>query len=124
MSKINDMGYVEADTLLDVFRNPYNVWKGEVIEAMARELIARRKKDEWISVKDRLPEENELVIVMSVVTGEYGIGRIEPIGSGYYQWAVGEKDGVIYLHGHSFNRITHWMPLPEPPEVTNDSQSS
>jgi hypothetical protein len=69
---------------------------------------------EWISVKDRLPKENDIVIVRDF--DHVGIGRLESIGSGYYQWAVGEMDGVIYLHGSQFDRITHWMPLPDPPD--------
>ena len=95
MSRINDMGYVEADTLLDAFRNPYNVWKGEVIEAMARELIARRKKDEWISVNDRLPDKAMWCLV----------------------WDGLDVEKEYFYDDHfAFGDITHWMPLPEPPE--------
>ena len=78
---------------------------------------------EWVSVDERLPEENVLVIVADWCNYDLGIGRLEPIGGGHYQWVVGEIDGVIYLHGNSFKRISHWMPLPEPPqETTNDTK--
>jgi hypothetical protein len=72
---------------------------------------------EWIRAKDRLPEERELVIVADFATNrKVNLGRLEDIGCGNYQWAVGEANGLMYFHGKYFERITHWMPLPEPPK--------
>ena len=58
----------------------------------------------WISVKDRLPEYDYDVIVafdkFAVYMGECINGR----------WV---------LNGHNtpaFQKITHWMPLPDPPK--------
>lgn len=61
---------------------------------------------EWISVKDRLPEENINVLIyrrnmMNVYT-YFGHGEWE---DDYGYWTRTEDDG-----------ITHWMPLPEPPK--------
>ena len=75
-------------------------------------------RDRWISVKDRLPDSNGLYIVTAcdegcaagegiwydtvVVTAEYY--------NGCWTWYEGgqeyDLDGIV----------THWMPLPEPPE--------
>lgn len=66
------------------------------------------KMTEWISVKDRLPEWREWVLVTHV--GEVDRGRlIEDYGypRGYY-WDVVGYEGLI--------DVTHWMPLPKPPE--------
>lgn len=59
---------------------------------------------EWISVKDRLPDANESVLCYF----HYGpnfpavICENEYIGSGMWM-----ADG---------SKVTHWMPLPEPPK--------
>jgi len=58
---------------------------------------------EWISVKDRLPEfEQDILICRDL--GEARIVQTE------------EYQGSLYW-GTSYNNVTHWMPLPEPPEV-------
>lgn len=56
---------------------------------------------EWISVKDRRPEPSEDVIV------HYERGRIA-IGVMYY-------DGEFCFEG-LYGAVTHWMPIPAPPE--------
>jgi transcriptional regulator with XRE-family HTH domain len=59
------------------------------------------KKDGWISVKDRLPEKDEYVLCFC------------NIGDGFqaiFHYGKERKfDGTA---------VTHWMPLPNPPEVT------
>lgn len=62
---------------------------------------------EWISVKDRLPEEKVNCIV-------------------HYKHAYCENDdywaiGICFYDGKKFQidwayKVTHWMPLPEPPK--------
>ena len=62
---------------------------------------------EWISVKDRLPEEKVNCIV-------------------HYKHAYCDNDdywaiGFCFYDGEKFRidllyKVTHWMPLPEPPE--------
>lgn len=58
----------------------------------------------WISVKDRLPEEGSEVLAClsnpySVFTADYNRGYFDLLG---------------YL-GNGKEQVTHWMPLPEPP---------
>lgn len=60
----------------------------------------------WISVKDKLPEDDKLVLVY--------------LTSNYFDLLKREKDclwhdsyGALECSDAS---ITHWMPLPEPPE--------
>ena len=76
----------------------------------------------WISVKDRLPEDGQEVLVIShgwderlVYIGEHT--RIESETS----WLTGitSKASDWLLQGWSYLRepqVTHWMPLPELPE--------
>lgn len=61
----------------------------------------------WISVEDRMPELNKVVIV------EGGIA----IHNSDFQW--------VTMTGHDSGNViqwtvTHWMPLPSPPESKNN----
>lgn len=60
---------------------------------------------EWISVKDRLPEEGECVIVYD--TREDYIGMWEFSGVAWY------NDDYNPL---GIDEVTHWMPLPDAPK--------
>lgn len=60
---------------------------------------------EWISVKDRLPEEGERVL-----TCKNGIIEIHKYDSRRNGW-VDERDWFW-----SMAMVAHWMPLPEPPK--------
>lgn len=72
----------------------------------ARKLIEEAPAvQQWISVKDRLPEEYETVLAYdgdcvepSVFYGDYG----------FYELDKYEADPLC--------GVTHWMPLPEPPK--------
>lgn len=60
---------------------------------------------QWISVKDRLPEEFENVIAANKRGKAYDIDKAWWNG---YRWDRCGKG--------SYRNVTHWMPLPEPPE--------
>jgi|GEM_PF-2038857 len=62
----------------------------------------------WISVKDRLPAKHECVLIYDSVCHNI-----------YMAWRDDDLDvwfSEEYLP--DFVYVTHWMPLPEPPEVT------
>jgi hypothetical protein len=64
----------------------------------------------WISVKDRLPRALELVLYFHELHGP-SIGYYDPAcPKPGYQW-ISEEWG-----DNKTGRITHWMPLPEPPK--------
>ena len=58
------------------------------------------EKSRWISVKDRLPEENVRVLVL-LKDHPTRIDTDRIVDSRWVRWN---------------SNITHWMPLPEPPE--------
>jgi hypothetical protein len=63
----------------------------------------------WISVKDRLPEQD-----MQILAWSGGLGDIPPFCTGGYElwnWSIKFSPNDCRLTG-----ITHWMPLPEPPK--------
>ena len=62
-------------------------------------------RQQWISVKDRLPEEaTDRFLVCDAFTKNQAVGFM--------------SDGYINCWDDMFDdAITHWMPLPSPPEV-------
>ena len=62
--------------------------------------------DKWISVEDRLPE-GDLPIHVLISAKRAGMERY--VTSLSYLPAYGGFD-------HHYDRVTHWMPLPSPPE--------
>jgi hypothetical protein len=65
---------------------------------------------EWISVKDRLPEIGKEVLTFSLENGHI-----------FFDCAYVDDDGVFAdwfasWSARSLEHVTHWMPLPEPPE--------
>lgn len=63
---------------------------------------------EWISVNDRLPEENKSVL---------GWYKDNPF-SGYTVEVVSwNGKGWVFVYAQRYvTNVTHWMPLPEPPK--------
>ncbi|EHJ4138007.1 DUF551 domain-containing protein [Escherichia coli] len=91
----------------------------EVVRAIAAELQKHRKayantaasKDGWISCSDRMPEDTKMLLAFS--QGE--------IVAAYWNWVVNPIDykkyrAFTYLSGNILDDVTHWMPLPEPPQ--------
>lgn len=56
------------------------------------------RKQEWVSVDERLPEESMTVITCNAK------GEVDTDYYGYYSLGFSDKT------------VTHWMPLPEPPK--------
>lgn len=59
----------------------------------------------WVSVEDRLPENNDNVLVFANKTGEQ-------IDVAFYDDESKEWAG---LNSYWITKITHWQPLPQPP---------
>ncbi|MGM9683136.1 MAG: DUF551 domain-containing protein [Eubacteriales bacterium] len=68
-------------------------------DAYAAEVL----RNQWISVKDRLPETEDEVLVLTISKN----GNIN-VDKGYL------ANGRFVHRGRA--DVTHWMPLPEPPE--------
>ena len=68
----------------------------------------RTPPNEWVSVEERLPEEKQRVIV-----------RCERVGTsvGWILWGNWMTD-----IGPGAGKVTHWMPLPEPPDRPKEGE--
>lgn len=65
---------------------------------------------EWISVADRLPEVFQPVIVC----------RENKQGEKIVEAGQRDVNGWWRVYGTRTKNVTHWMPLPEPPEGLGD----
>ena len=75
-----------------------------IVQELKQQLEKATAKNEWISVKDRMPEQNEQVLC-------------------YYHYEPKSPDVICqntYFNNGIWmsetSKVTHWMPLPEPPE--------
>jgi hypothetical protein len=63
----------------------------------------------WIPVTERLPSNGELVLALSSEYTEYQVGMLAECEE--------EQCGIVCVgDGVELYRITHWMPMPEPPK--------
>ena len=100
----------DREKLIELFYDN-NVRCDQKIECLAddvMDIIAHGVTvQEWISVKDRLPEHGEICLVYST----YEQTDIRQFDSVEMMW-VGEN---LY-NDFRMSQVTHWMPTPEPPK--------
>jgi len=75
----------------------------EEIDQLTSHSNIERQDDKWIPVSERLPEDLQSIIVFTKDRKTYIIRFLELYG----------REGF----GSLSDIVTHWMPLPEPPEV-------
>lgn len=106
--------------------------KDELSSAVIAWIKERKNGSKWISVKDRLPEltrsideRSKLVLIYVAWWSDYedeesnNQKEYRDIGVGWLRWSAKEKrcfweDAFNPLKHREV--VTHWMPLPEPPE--------
>ena len=83
---------------------------------------------EWISVKDRMPDEEQDVLLLIREIEIYGrhLEKRQVYHSVYIGWCIDGEWATTYCYGHKYiseevnNKcelaVTHWMPLPELPK--------
>lgn len=95
MTEFDEMGFVPTTTV-PCSPEAYAIkWR----DAMAKDLIDLRKQSEWISVEDRMPPALGKVLVYSPILGVYMTCY------------------TAYSPSFAEPSVTHWMPIPEPPEM-------
>lgn len=96
------------------------------LDAVAKHLYeSGYRKQEWISVDDRFPEndyekhwkERQRYLVY---TEPNGLMYVAKYGYKEYGWW---SDGSGYvLDERNYRNVTHWMPLPEPPKMKGGAE--
>lgn len=91
----------------------------------------------WISVEERLPDDLEEVLILVKETEFYG--QYKELSKSYFCQYIGCVDDgewfTVWCHGHRYIKdtakepyadkleVTHWMPLPEPPQEDNNANA-
>ena len=91
-------------------------WKDMVIALAQRkqaeaeaERDALREKQRWIPVTERLPERDVQVL---------GWYKDNPFSQYRHEVVAWNGNGWVFVYAHRYvTNVTHWMPLPEAPEV-------
>ena len=95
-------------------------------DALRMAIAALREQPQWISVEDRLPEESTEVLsffCVRKIDGTWERYTATAIRLCDAKWLVSDYQNGIeaYSWGTDIEdccfRVTHWMSLPEPPEV-------
>ncbi|HCR4030179.1 TPA: DUF551 domain-containing protein [Morganella morganii] len=64
-------------------------------------------KMEWIKCSERMPEESGRYLCY--------VEEVNCLGKSHYQWNC-SWNGECFRDDALSGRVTHWMPLPQPPE--------
>lgn len=109
------MRLIDADELKEEISSHFDLELEPVIEKEVLRMIDEQEtisaaSPKWISVKDRLPEDDGEVLACN--GKDVFIAHCE----GEY-WAVYLLNTEDDCYEQHVVKVTHWMPLPEPPEV-------
>ena len=96
--------------LLDIIIQPGQKTLGDIADFLIRNGVTVQ---EWISVDDRLPEEEGWYLVYTTPNREHKSINKAMFCKGY---AWGNFEPYWRGAGGHWANVTHWMPMPEPPE--------
>ena len=98
-----DFAGIIADAISTITEKTQRIENMEtMIEDMEERIAIMTEQGLWIPVTDRLPQDDEDVLVWV---------------NGTHRDMAYRDEGVWYDEEHNhLNNITHWMPLPEPPK--------
>lgn len=97
------------DVLKEVNADNYACRHSDCMKDFIRGAEWQAKQSPWISVEERLPEDNTGVLFV-VEWKDLHKGYFVGLYYGNGQW---ESDHRIFLPDSSLGRITHWMPIPK-----------
>lgn len=101
----------ELDDMVSVLTTENQQLKARIkeLEAVVSEMETSQPK--WISVKDRLPEDRQEVLVDSV-KGIFLATYLKGYKTCFY---------IRGLYNFTIKGVKNWMPLPEPPTTEKDN---
>ena len=105
----------DDEELVKALRNSYGYSEqrdkeaAAAIERLSAENAELREAQRWIPTSERLPISNKPVQV-------YMPKLYMSVQTGFYDRYYGEDDDEWYEHWVAPSEVTHWKPLPKPPE--------
>ena len=86
------------------------MYYGTDVDFLAKELVEMGwRKQEWISIDDRLPDTDEVLVYY-----RKGVGHAAPKTQG-----LDKMDWDVFFN---ITGTTHWMPLPQPPKMKGGAE--
>ena len=87
---------------------------GDTLANIAEEIAVAQERTRWIPVTERLPEATDGDYVLACVTWkDTHIDYLDAVVMAFVS-----EDGLVDVEMDCvLDGVTHWMPLPEPPEV-------
>ncbi|BBL42676.1 hypothetical protein [Stx2-converting phage F039] len=99
-----DCGCVSIETLTHWMKSAYETSNSPVTP------------DSWISCSERMPKKNQNVLI----SVNFDSDLVEPlICSARYTGSTFRRGEATIKPGNGVEQVTHWMPLPEPPQEVN-----
>ena len=94
----------------------------KVVKDLSHSAFVMLEESRWIPVTERLPENYDMVICYTPVDGLMCVGfchKYEWAGKMLLKWKI-----VTAMRGTQTltKKVTHWMPLPEPPKEEEDAE--
>lgn len=86
------------------------------IKETLREAPSVTLEQEWISVKDRMPRNEEMVVCYTPCDGYMFVGFHRTYVSAHYDWSAWYIITAMRSTKKITKKVTHWMRLPKPPK--------
>lgn len=106
------MAYEDTGVHPDAVERLNDFTQNEAVK-LVQKLNAEEKKHSWIPAEERLPEEDEYVLMSFENFMLPIIGRYEKDNDGGGAWYAGDDDGCDTCISQNLF-VNAWMPLPEP----------
>ena len=106
------MAYEDTGVHPDAVERLNDFTQNEAVK-LVQKLNAEEKKHRWIPVEERLPDEDEYVLMSFENFTLPIIGRYEKDNDGGGAWYAGDDDGCDTCSSQDLF-VNAWMPLPEP----------
>ena len=114
--------YINAVETAEMISKAMNTPLDELVDIMAEVPTADvQEVRHWISVKDRLPNPEERVLVFVKALGKIDNIHKDVITT---NWITSSGNWIDNWKGIGNYIITHWMPLPDPPSTTDGGDTN
>lgn len=116
---MNKQRLIDANRLIEVLQRNFGRTGGaDMLKQLIDNAPTIEAREQWISVKDRLPEDSD-EFVLVIATGI--INRNRSLINAFELACYYTGEGwILENYPECKNiKVTHWMPLPEPPKEGN-----